>query len=36
LYAQKNYLKKIREKLKQTMEKLKPEKVSNGWKLKAE
>jgi len=36
LYAQKNYLKKIRKKLKQTMEKLKPEKVSNAWKLKAE
>lgn len=33
IYAEKNYLKEVREKLKQTREKLKPEKISNGWRL---
>jgi len=34
LYAQKNYLKEIKQKLEQTMQNLKPEKISIGWKLK--
>ncbi|MGC8998534.1 MAG: nucleotidyltransferase domain-containing protein [Candidatus Bathyarchaeia archaeon] len=33
IYAEKSYMKGIREKLKQTIEKLKPEKTCNGWKL---
>lgn len=34
LYAKKNYLKKVKEKFKQTVDKFKAEKTDNGWKLK--
>jgi hypothetical protein len=33
IYAEKSYLRNVKEKLEQTMEKLKPEKTPSGWKL---
>jgi hypothetical protein len=33
IYAEKRCLKEVKEKLKQTIEKLKPEKTHSGWKL---
>jgi len=33
LYAQKKYLKRVKRELEQTMKKLKPEKISIGWRI---
>jgi len=33
LYAQKKYLNRVKKELKQTMKKLKPEKISIGWRI---
>jgi hypothetical protein len=33
LYAQKKYLKRVKKELEQTMKKLKPERISIGWRI---